>query len=246
MSAGSEGFCFLLTGDWAEMDTLSVNRILWLRWTAANGVGELLGLGATFALTALVFTRLDTGAGAGAILLSFALAVASGGLEAALVGAAQWWAMAPWFPRLSLKQWWLATFAGALLAYMLGYLPSTLMDFAAAGSSESVSEPPQALILLLAVGMGAIAGAVLSFVQWLVLRKQVRGAGVWVPANMLAWAAGMPLIFWGMDLFFREQPIWQAFLLITGVLLAVGLVVGAVHGAFLSRLATRPTLLHST
>lgn len=221
------------------------NRSLWVRWTAANGLGELLGLGSTFALTALVFTRMDFGAGPAAILFGFALAVASGALEAALVGAAQWWAMAPWFPRLSLKEWWLGTFAGALAAYMLGYLPSTLMDFAAAGSSEPVVEPPQALVLLLAAGLGAVAGAVLSFAQWLVLRKQVRGAGIWIPANMLAWAAGMPLIFWGMDLFFREQPLWQALRLLAGVLLAAGLVVGAVHGAFLSRLVARPTFAHS-
>jgi hypothetical protein len=40
---------------------------------------------------------------------------------------------------------------------------------------------------------------VLSFAQWRVLRKAAGRAGGWIPANMLAWMAGMPLIFWGID-----------------------------------------------
>jgi hypothetical protein len=82
-----------------------------------------------------------------------------------------------------------------------------------------------------------VGGAVLSFAQWMVLRRHVSGAGIWVPANMLAWMLGMPVIFWGIDAAMLGQPLWQALVIISFALLASGAVVGAIHGAFLVRLA---------
>jgi hypothetical protein len=78
---------------------------------------------------------------------------------------------------------------------------------------------------------------VLSFAQWLVLRKKVKQAGWWIPANMLAWLVGMPIIFWGIDAAQKGQPPLQAVLLLAGVLCLTGAVVGAIHGAFLIKLA---------
>ena len=85
--------------------------------------------------------------------------------------------------------------------------------------------------------MGAIGGVVLSFAQWLVLRGKVKGAGIWIPANMLAWAFGMPVIFWGVDMAFKMATLWQSVLVMAGSLFVAGAVVGAIHGAFLVRLA---------
>jgi hypothetical protein len=127
---------------------------------------------------------------------------------------------------------------GALLAYVLGYLPSTLMSMReATASTAPVAEPAQWIVLLLAAGMGAAGGAVLSFAQWLAMRGRVRGAGIWMPANMLAWLFGMPVIFWGIDLAFKMSALWQSALLLAGTLFAAGAVVGAIHGLFLIRLA---------
>lgn len=102
-----------------------------------------------------------------------------------------------------------------------------------------MQEPPQWIILLLAAGLGAVGGAVLSFAQWLAMRGKVRGAGIWIPANMLAWLFGMPVIFWGMDLAFRMPALWQSALIIAGALFAVGAIVGGIHGLFLVRLADK-------
>jgi hypothetical protein len=222
------------------VDTTLDNRRLWWRWVGANAIGEMLGLGATFALTAFFFLRLGGDGSAGSVLLTFGFAVASGVLEATVVGLAQWWAMHPWLPTIRRVTWWLATLAGALVAYVLGYLPSTLMDLGAdAGSQAPMTEPPQWVILLLAAGLGLVGGAVLSFAQWLVLRKAVDGAGWWIPANMLAWAAGMPIIFWGMDAAQKGQPLWQTILILAVTLLVAGAMVGAVHGAVLVELVDR-------
>jgi hypothetical protein len=209
--------------------------LLWLRWTLANGLAELLGLGATFAVIGLLVSHIDTQRVSG-ILLAFGLTVLSGAIEATLVGLVQHWAMRPWFPAITPLAWWRGTLIGALLGYVLGYLPSTLMSMGQTATQAAQVEPPQWLTLLLAAGLGAAAGAVLSFAQWLVLRRKVSRAGIWIPANMLAWACGMPVIFWGMDLAFKQSQLWQSVLVIAAAILAAGLVVGGIHGAFLVRM----------
>lgn len=215
--------------------------LLWRRWVGANAVSEAVGLGLTLALTGVIMTRLAAFDGVAAAAIAFTAAVASGVIEATIVGLSQHWAMGPWFPSITRRHWWLATLAGALIAYMLGYLPSTIIDLTQAGDAAAapVAEPPQAIVLLLAAALGAVAGAVLSFAQYRVLRESVSGAGWWVPANMLAWAVGMPIVFAAMDLAFVQPALWQSILVIVGALLLMGAVVGAIHGAVLVRLAER-------
>lgn len=209
-------------------------RQLWFRWISANALGELFGLGLTFLITAFAFSKLDSQQTMIGILLSFIFAVTSGVVEATVVGLAQWWAMHPWFPGIERFAWWRGTLIGALIAYVLGYLPSTLMSLGEATTqSAPTAEPPQWITLLLAAGLGAVGGAVLSFAQWLAIRGKVKRAGIWIPANMLAWLFGMPVIFWGIDLAFKMTAIWQSMLVMAGTLLVAGMVVGAIHGRFL-------------
>ena len=213
-------------------------RALWLRWVIANAAGELFGLGLTFAVATAGFTWLERLGGILSILAGFVFAIVSGIFEATLVGWGQWWAMHPWFPKIRRGEWWRATTIGALIAYFMGYLPSSIMSLGAeTASTAPVSEPPQSIVLLLAAGMGLLGGAVLSFAQWLVLRKHGQHAWIWIPANMLAWMAGMPLIFWGIDNIQRMESTLQIVGVMAGVLLAVGVIVGAIHGFALARLA---------
>lgn len=214
-------------------------RSLWLRWVTANGLGEMVGLGLTFAVGVAIISSLGDQQNLTAILVAFLVAVASGAIEATIVGLAQWWAMHPWFPMISRRAWWLGTLVGALLAYMMGYMPSTLMSLGESNSQSqaTMAEPAQWIVLLLAAGLGAVGGAVLSFAQWLSMRKKVSRAFLWIPANMLAWMVGMPIIFWGIDAAQRLSGLIGQILFMAGVLLLTGSVVGAIHGAFLVSLA---------
>ena len=221
---------------------------LWSRWILANALSEMTGLGLTFAITGLFFSSIGEQNTSASILLSFTVAVLSGAVEATFVGLAQWWAMHPWFPSIERFAWWRGTLIGALIAYVMGYLPSTLMSMGEAtalrqaqdtASNAPVAEPAQWVVLLLAAGMGAIGGVVLSFAQWLAMRGKVKRAGLWIPANMLAWLFGMPIIFWGIDLAFKMSALWQSVLVMAGTLFVAGAVVGAIHGLFLLRLANK-------
>lgn len=209
---------------------------LWLRWVGANSLAETFGLGATFLTGYLVMSALGDPQNAGMSLLNLLLMSASGIIEGWLVGYLQWNAMAPWLPEISRKTWVLATVFGALLAWFFGSLPFSLMDMGAQQTGVAPVEPPQSIILLGAAGIGLVAGAILAFFQWLALRKVISKAGWWIPANMLAWAAGMPIIFWGIDRIYAGLNPGTTVVSAVLLLAITGAVVGAIHGAFLVRL----------
>ncbi len=211
---------------------------LWLRWVLANSLGEMIGLGLTLASIYASFTWLGEGQNISAILAGTGLMVATGAIEGTILGLAQWTAMHTYFPTIRLRAWVLATLAGALVAWAFGSLPSTLMSLnaKAANTPSKAQEPETWLMLLLAAGMGAVLGLVLSFFQWLVLRRHVPQAWTWLPANSLAWLAGMPIVFWAIGLIQEGMQLLLAILALAACLIATGAVVGAIHGVFLVRL----------
>ncbi len=210
----------------------SQKRSLWLRWVGANALAELVGLGATFAIDFLIISR-----SAGSIV-SILLVTASGAIEGSVVGLLQWLVLRRPFPEVARRAWVMATIAGAMVAWFFGSLPSTLIDMGAQQSGEEVQEPAAAVVLLLAAGMGLVLGVVLAYPQWRLLRRVVEKAWWWIPANAIAWAFGMAIIFAAMDLAFKQaSTVGSAAVLATALLLA-GAVVGAVHGLALVRLTT--------
>ncbi len=212
---------------------------LWLRWVIANSLGEMIGLGLTFAVGIGLISNLGEQNSVLIIVTAFLVAALSGAIEATIVSLSQWWAMHPWFPSISRKTWWSATLAGALVAYVMGYLPSTVMSLAeqSAESQVNPSVPAQWVVLLLAAMLGLAGGAVLSFAQWLTMRGKLRGSSIWIPANMLAWMAGMPLIFWSIDVAQGIDNFLLIILFVAVMLLVTGALVGAIHGFFLIQLA---------
>ena len=126
----------------------------------------------------------------------------------------------------------MATGVGAFLAWLLGMVPSTVLSLGAGsgGASSAPTEPSNMVVLGLAFLMGLVLEPVLGFAQWLVLRRYVSYVALWMPANALAWAFGMAVIFAGID-----PAISGGFGLLSVVILGLtlacaGAVVGAIHG----------------
>ena len=104
----------------------------------------------------------------------------------------------------------------------------------ASTSSAPVSEPSTFVIYALAAGMGLILGPILAIAQWLELRHHLPQAGWWIPANALAWSAGMMIIFYITDIVSNNRMELIHIIFLAGIGLAfAGLVVGAIHGSFL-------------
>ncbi len=206
---------------------------LWLRWVFANAAGEALGLGTTALIGAAVVSFLGEGRGALATLTLAAVAVLAGTLvEGTAVGTAQWSVLRGPLPGMCWRTWAVATGVGAFLAWMLGMVPSTVLSLGAGsgGAGAAPAEPGEAVVLGLAFLMGLVLGPVLGFAQWLALRRYVSHAALWMPANAMAWAFGMVVIFAGID-----PAIGGGFGLLSVAILALtlacaGAVVGAIHG----------------
>lgn len=209
---------------------------LWKRWILANSLAELVGLGATFALGIGLFSGLTDKPGIGPAVLSAMAMTASGLIEGGAVGWGQWWAMRPTFESITRRSWISATVAGALIAWFLGSLPMTLANLNAGDQPAAGQEPEAAIMLLMAAAMGLVAGGVLAYPQWRVLRRHVDQNWWWLPANGIAWAAGMPIIFFGIDLAQLGDSLLVSIFVMAATLLLAGAVVGAIHGYVLVRL----------
>ena len=206
-------------------------RPLVRNWIAANALGEILGLGLA-AIVAIAVAQAHAFPPAEELLVVTAAFLVIGAYEGAVVGAAQWLVLRRVLPGIGARSWITATMAGAVIAWMLGRIPSALAD---AGASPG-AEPPMAIILPLSAAAGAVLGVILGGAQWFVLRDHVPRARLWIGANALAWAAGMPMIFLAAGI---AGPDMSTFAIAAIVLVAVGIagvVVGAIEGAFLIRL----------
>jgi len=216
----------------------TADPVFYRRWIVANGWSEAAGLGTTFVLGRALAPWLEHATGAVVVLLGALAAVLLGTLlEGVLVGVAQEAVLRDRLASLRKRTWMLATAAGAAFAWLLGMIPNTVLALRPQDAAASPLAEPSALIqYALAAALGLVAGPVLGFAQWTVLRRHVARAAWWLWANAAAWAVGMPLIFLGMEYVPWTGPSAATLLAIYGVCGAVGLVVGAIHGRFLVEL----------
>lgn len=215
------------------------SRALWLRWVFANAMAELIGLGSTFAIGFGLFSGMAERPGVLPAILSAFLMTASGAIEGLVVGWLQWWAMRNAFSQIRRRLWIWATVLGALIAWFLGSMPMTITNLAGSGQEAAIQEPEIWLVMVMAASMGLVAGVVLAYPQWRVLRQWVDKSWIWLPANGIAWAMGMPLVFLAVDLASSRASLGLGIAVMAGGLVLAGAVVGAIHGVALIRLATQ-------
>lgn len=159
-------------------------RPLLRRWVLVVSGAEALG----FAVPAIVGAATASEAGSVAV----PALLAAGLVEGTFLGAGQAIVLRRAVPDVSPRWWVLATATGAMLAYALGMLPSSL------GGDWS---PP------VAVAGGIVLGVLLLMTiggaQWLVLRRHVRHAYRWILITGIAWLFGLA-VFLGFS-----TPLWQ-------------------------------------
>jgi hypothetical protein len=205
---------------------------LWRQWVLANALGETVGLGATLLAGAFVLVQEKPSIGA---IPAVVLGVLAGTLiEGTVVGTSQRLVLRRPLPKMRWGIWAGATAAGACVAWTLGMIPSTLAT--SGPDSGAAAQPVQMSDLVvygLAGSLGLVAGSILGMPQWLALRQHLPRAGWWVPANALAWAVGMAVIFIGTSFIPATGITGPIALLLLLFVAAAGALVGAVHGLFL-------------
>ncbi len=207
----------------------------WASWVFANALAELLGLGASALLWIAFFFGLEERLGIA--ISAVVVVVGSTILEGTAVGVLQWRVLRRALPQLRLKVWWGATAVGALVAWSLGMIPSTLMSMM--DESATSTPPPEmsdALMYTLAAAMGLVLGPILGLPQWWALRRHLKSAWLWLPANAVAWSWGMIMIFAVVGLVPASGITATTVLIILGGLAMAGAVVGGIHGVVLVKL----------
>ena len=111
--------------------------------------------------------------------------------------------------------------------------PSMIMSFVQPATPEAPPDMTTGLRMALAAGLGMAAGPLLAFFQWRVLRNHLASAAWWLPANALAWAFGMPILFAGVHVADASPNNALAVLTAAATITAAGAVVGAIHGTVL-------------
>ncbi len=209
------------------------NLAFWLRWVGANALGEAIGLSAVLLVGFGMLGPLVAGLpGAWPAVISLAAGVLLGVFEGLVVGGAQGVVLRSRLPQVALRTWILATIIGAMVAWGLGMLPSTLMA-SSGGETQGSAQMPEWITYAMAAGLGLIAGVVLALPQWVAMRKHVRHGWLWLPANSLAWLVGMPIVFLGMGSIPTGASVAQAIPIVVAATAAAGAVVGAIHGTVL-------------
>jgi hypothetical protein len=211
-------------------------RPLLQRWLATVTAGEFAGF-AVPAVTGAITVRAPVALAAAALL-------AAGAAEGTMLGLAQATVLRHALPGLPMRRWVWATAAGAVAAYAIGLLPSTL--------AGRWADPPVAVLIAAASVLGTALLATIGTAQWLVLRTVVPRSASWIVTTAIAWLAGLG-IFLGF-----ATPLWQPgqpVALVTAIGVAGGLlmalVTSAITGVALRRLlehhsapASSPTATH--
>ncbi|MGF0319735.1 hypothetical protein [Nocardia fluminea] len=153
---------------------VEAGKLMWRRWIVFVTVGEFLG----FSVPAIVAASMWDRAGWSATV---SLLVAGVG-EGVVLGWFQARALRPALPDLPGHAWVAATAIGAAVAWSVAMVPVSTDGFA--GWPRAVAT--------VALGMsGAVVVSAIGVGQWVVLRRHLTGAGWWIGATALSWAAGL-------------------------------------------------------
>jgi hypothetical protein len=205
-------------------------RRLWRRWTLATAAGELAGFAVPAAAGVGAIAMLGEPATVAGYLAVIAMTVPAGLAEGAILGFAQWSVLRGPVRRVPAREWVGATSLAAGAAWLVALPLVMLRDLAAL---------PSGVLLAMAVAVALVVLTSIGLAQWLVLRRYVREAGWWAPANVVAWLAGLPITFIGPALVPDGSPaaLWLGVGVVCGLLM--GLIVGAITGVALVRIVAR-------
>ncbi|MCU1568889.1 MAG: hypothetical protein JWQ56_3826 [Pseudarthrobacter sp.] len=202
---------------------VSQRRAFLHRWVIAVTAGEAVG----FMIPAAVGGVLAVAATPS--FLVYPSMIVAGACEGALLGLGQSIGFGSSVVRRS--SWVAATAAGAAVAWSIGMLPSTIIDFDP--GSPSVVPWILAGAVLLLVSIPAL--------QWLVLRRVIRPAFWWIPVNAGVWAVG---ILWTLapSPFIDERT---ALPVLFGTYILAGLLMAVTVASLSSLAALRVVQMHS-
>jgi hypothetical protein len=185
-----------------EQPGANIGEFFWIQWVLANAVGFAVGavLSLSFGLYGAsllpqVGAESESVAGPVSGIFAWILLWVSAIFEAVAIGAAQWFF---WRGRVRWAgQWFLATSLGRLVSQFiilgLGWLASQFTIPSLFSSPGTVPFSPvfgTPSSLIFSARFGIVPVVLVAFLQWLILRKHVWGAGWWILASVAGAVVG--------------------------------------------------------
>lgn len=210
---------------------------IWFSWILANSLGELIGLGAVFLIGTGIAPGLEMYLNKIAdIVLAGILVIVGTLVEGSVLGTLQWIVIQHLNKSVKWLAWVNATLIGIFIAWALGSIPSTMLEFGTEGIKTTFDFKNMFIDYLTIGGMGLVSGAVIGLPQWLLLRLYFHNAEWWVPASSIAWMMGMIILFVGINVTSRIGMVLKATSFLVLILILTGAIVGSIHGIALLRL----------
>jgi hypothetical protein len=171
----------------ASSDVLVLRgRPLVRRWVAVVAAAEALGFMAPAAVGVVTASTPPT--------TSVPALLGAGLVEGVVLGAGQSLVLRRALPDVSSMRWTFATAAGAVIAYAVAMLPSTL---------GGVWDWPRAAAVVGAIALGVLVLLTIGAAQWLVLRQHLHDAHRWIAITAAAWLIGLAVFL------LASTPLWQ-------------------------------------
>jgi len=167
---------------------------LWRRWTLSTTLAEAAGFCAP-ALAGAAAAQARVSA-----IPTLLVMLAAGAVEGSALGAGQHWALARHLRRLPRGEFVGATAAGAVLAYAIGMLPSTLAD--------RLGGAAPGLVVAVATLAGVALLASIGTAQWVILRRAGYDQPWWILTTAGGWLAGLAVFMLvATPLWHPDQPV---------------------------------------
>lgn len=187
---------------------------LWFRWLVTVTLAEALGFLVPAAVGAMLVDAPDT---------TMALAIVAAGLvEGTFLGAGQAAVARRALPGLPVVRFVALTAVAAAFAYAIAMVPVL--------SGPRLTDLPWPVVGLHGLLLAILLLGSIGTAQWSVLRGELSGAGMWVPATAVAWIAGL-LAFLGV-----ATPLWEP-----GQPLGLTIAIGALAGLVMATIVAAVT-----
>jgi retinol dehydrogenase 14 len=196
------------------------------RWIVACATGELVGIGVAAASAVALNTWIGEPQSTSGRLAVLAMFAVVGAIEGGVLASLQWRVLRARLPRLRAGEWIGMTIAIAVAGWVVGMVPSLLVNHAQA----TTDEPGLAVVLALAALVGGAAGLCFGAAQWFVLGRHAEQAHRWIWIHVPAWSLAMAAIFLGASIPGSDWAPWSIGLsgLAGGAL--GGVLLGAISG----------------
>lgn len=206
-----------------------------LRWVAACGIGELLGISVA-ALIAVIATNVFSDATELIDKLFYLLLMlCAGALEGLILGYFQWYVLREKIGALDKSDWIRYTMNAGIAGWCIGMLFSIFII----DTSDTIimaDEPSPFLMYGFAVLLGIFLGALFGLFQSIPLRLYAKNSSLWIKANALAWGVAMFWIFVAASIPDETTPV--LFILLYAIMggLLAGTSLGLVTAYFIPKL----------